>query len=177
MLKNFSVPAGRHTRRLRAAYGAYKDYKADVIEKAGVYCVCQGAWKEDYCCRRAPVPYRPGNQSRNHELIGSLDLVLITEDCIAHHMKKESRNVLNQWTYQARMYEAARYVCTQPDMQLVQLVSFGCGTDAITTDELRDILESGGKLYTPIKIDDINNLGAIRIRIRSLVAAIEAREE
>jgi predicted nucleotide-binding protein (sugar kinase/HSP70/actin superfamily) len=62
-------------------------------------------------------------------------------------------------------------------MQLVQLVSFGCGTDAITTDELREILERGGKLYTPIKIDDINNLGAIRIRIRSLVAAIEARKE
>ena len=75
------------------------------------------------------------------------------------------------------MYDAARYVCTQPDMQLVQLVSFGCGTDAITTDELREILERGGKLYTPIKIDDINNLGAIRICIRSLVAAIEARKE
>ena len=58
-------------------------------------------------------------------------------------------------------------------MQLVQLVSFGCGTDAITTDELRDILEDGGKLYTPIKIDDINNLGAVKIRLRSLVAAVE----
>ena len=58
-------------------------------------------------------------------------------------------------------------------MQMVQLVSFGCGTDAITTDELRDILEDGGKLYTPIKIDDINNLGAVKIRLRSLVAAVD----
>lgn len=74
------------------------------------------------------------------------------------------------------MYDAARYVCTQPDMQMIQLISFGCGTDAITTDELRDILEQGGKLYTPIKIDDINNLGAIKIRLRSLIAAIEARK-
>ena len=64
----------------------------------------------------------------------------------------------------------------QPDMQLVQLVSFGCGTDAITTDEMRSILESGGKLYTQLKIDEISNLGAVRIRLRSLMAAIEARE-
>ena len=73
------------------------------------------------------------------------------------------------------MYNAARYVCTQPDMQLVQLVSFGCGTDAITTDELRSILEGGGKLYTQLKIDEISNLGAVRIRLRSLMAAIEER--
>ena len=83
--------------------------------------------------------------------------------------------MLNQWTFQSRMYNAARYVCTQPDMQVVQLVSFGCGTDAITTDELRDILEKGGKLYTQLKIDDISNLGAVKIRIRSLMAAMEAR--
>ena len=62
-------------------------------------------------------------------------------------------------------------------MQVIQLVSFGCGTDAITTDEMRDILEEGGKLYTQLKIDDINNLGAVKIRIRSLMAAIDAREE
>ena len=62
-------------------------------------------------------------------------------------------------------------------MQVIQLVSFGCGTDAITTDELRDILEQGGKLYTQLKIDDISNLGAVRIRVRSLIAAIEARKD
>jgi predicted nucleotide-binding protein (sugar kinase/HSP70/actin superfamily) len=111
------------------------------------------------------------------ELITSFGLVLISEDTVSHIMGKESRRVLNQWTYHARMYNAARYVATQPDMQLVQLVSFGCGTDAITTDELRSILEKGGKLYTQIKIDDINNLGAVRIRIRSLIAAIESREK
>ncbi|MEG1431144.1 MAG: 2-hydroxyacyl-CoA dehydratase, partial [Oscillospiraceae bacterium] len=84
--------------------------------------------------------------------------------------------VLNQWTYHSRMYNAARYVVTQPDMQLIQLVSFGCGIDAITGDEVRSILEGGGKLYTQLKIDDINNLGAVKIRIRSLIAAIDARE-
>ena len=86
------------------------------------------------------------------------------------------RKVLNQWTFQSRMYNAARYVCTQPDMQVVQLVSFGCGTDAITGDEVRSILENGGKLYTQLKIDDISNLGAVKIRIRSLMAAIEERK-
>ena len=89
----------------------------------------------------------------------------------------EARRVLNQWTFQSRMYNAARYVCTQSDMQLIQLVSFGCGTDAITADEVRAILEEHGKLYTQLKIDDINNLGAVKIRIRSLMAAMEARKE
>ena len=67
-------------------------------------------------------------------------------------------------------------MCSQPDMQVVQLVSFGCGTDAITTDELRSILEDGGKLYTQLKIDDISNLGAVKIRVRSLMAAMEERK-
>ncbi len=75
------------------------------------------------------------------------------------------------------MYNAARYVCTQPDMQVVQLVSFGCGTDAITADEMRSILEEGGKLYTQLKIDDISNLGAVKIRIRSLMAAMDERKK
>ena len=69
---------------------------------------------------------------------------------------------------------AAEYVTTQPDMQLIQLVSFGCGIDAVTSDEVRNILESKGKLYTQLKIDEINNLGAARIRLRSLVAAMNA---
>ncbi len=81
--------------------------------------------------------------------------------------------VLNQWTYHSRLYAAAKYILTQPDMNLVQLVSFGCGIDAITTDEVRSILESGGKIYTQIKIDEITNLGAVKIRLRSLFAAIE----
>lgn len=75
-------------------------------------------------------------------------------------------NVLNQWTYHARLYRSAEYVAHNEDMNLVQLVSFGCGIDAITTDEMRTILERNGKLYTQIKIDEINNLGVVRIRLR-----------
>ena len=77
----------------------------------------------------------------------------------------------------ARMYNAARYVCTQPDMAFIQLVSFGCGVDAITTDETREILQEGGKLYTQLKIDEITNLGAVNIRLRSLFAALDERDE
>ena len=111
-----------------------------------------------------------------NDLITSFGFVLITEDSVAYLEDKEPRHVLNQWTYHARMYNAARYVCTQEDMELIQLVSFGCGIDAITGDEMRSILEEGGKLYTQLKIDDISNLGAVKIRIRSLMAAIEARK-
>lgn len=110
-------------------------------------------------------------------LLSSFDLVVVTEDAVAHLGERKPVNVLNQWTYHSRLYAAAQYVTTQPDMQLVQLVSFGCGIDAITTDEVRAILERGGKLYTQLKIDEINNLGAVKIRIRSLLAAIEARED
>ena len=84
-------------------------------------------------------------------------------------------NVLNQWTYHARLYNAAKYVATHEDIELVQLVSFGCGIDAITTDEVRSILESHGRLYTQLKIDEINNLGAVKIRLRSLLGAMEER--
>jgi predicted CoA-substrate-specific enzyme activase len=107
-----------------------------------------------------------------HKLITSLGLAVITEDSIYRKASTPDLNVLNQWTYHSRLYRAAEYVTTQSDMQLVQLVSFGCGIDAITTDEVREILESRGKLYTQLKIDEINNLGAAKIRLRSLVAAM-----
>ena len=91
-------------------------------------------------------------------------------------MQKQAQGVLNQWTYHARLYAAARYITTQQDMNLVQLVSFGCGVDAITTDEVREILEAKDKIYTQIKIDEITNLGAVRIRLRSLFAAIDQQQ-
>ena len=87
-----------------------------------------------------------------------------------------STTVLNQWTYHSRLYSAARFVgeCRDLKIDLVQLVSFGCGVDAVTTDETRTILESCGKLYTQIKIDEITNLGAVKIRLRSLFAVLDA---
>ena len=84
--------------------------------------------------------------------------------------------MLNQWTYHARLYRAAEFAARRENVNLVQLVSFGCGIDAVTTDEVRAILEKSGKLYTQIKIDEINNLGVVKIRLRSMLAAIEEQK-
>ena len=109
------------------------------------------------------------------KLAASLGFVVVSEDSVCHLADPLPVHVLNQWTYHARLYRAARYACGHPDVQLVQLVSFGCGVDAITTDEVRRILEEAGKLYTQIKIDEITNLGAVKIRLRSLIGALEEK--
>ena len=109
------------------------------------------------------------------KLAASLGFVVVSEDSVCHLADSVPVHVLNQWTYHARLYRAARYACGHPDVQLVQLVSFGCGVDAITTDEVRRILEEAGKLYTQIKIDEITNLGAVKIRLRSLIGALEEK--
>lgn len=106
----------------------------------------------------------------------SLGFAVITEESIAPRVGKVPTNVLNQWTFHQRLYRAANYAVTQKDMELVQLVSFGCGIDAITTDEVRSIVENAGRIYTQIKIDEINNLSAVNIRLRSLLGALEMRE-
>ena len=109
------------------------------------------------------------------KLAASLGFVVVSEDSVCHLADPVPVHVLNQWTYHARLYRAARYACEHPDVQLVQLVSFGCGVDAITTDEVRRVLEESGKLYTQIKIDEITNLGAVKIRLRSLIGALEEK--
>ncbi len=177
MYEIFSIPKRETVKAVRRAYDAYHAFKQEIKDKTEEY-IAYARENGKHIIVMAGRPYHVDPEI-NHgidELIRGYDLVVITEDGISDRMSKRPRHVLNQWTYQSRMYEAARYVCTQPDMQLVQLVSFGCGTDAITTDEMREILEGGGKLYTQLKIDDISNLGAVRIRIRSLIAAMEAKE-
>ena len=109
-------------------------------------------------------------------LITRYGAAVVTEDSVSWMEEKFPTTVLNQWTYHARLYAAAKYCTEQPDMELVQLVSFGCGVDAITTDETREILQEGGKLYTQLKIDEITNLGAVNIRLRSLFAALDERD-
>ena len=110
------------------------------------------------------------------KLAGSLGFVVVSEDSLPLPDKKVRVNVLNQWTYHARLYNAAQYASENSDMELVQLVSFGCGVDAITTDEVRSILEDNGKFYTQIKIDEITNPGAVKIRLRSLIGAMDDRK-
>ena len=110
------------------------------------------------------------------KLAVSLGFVVVSEDSIAHLAKVPPVQVLNQWTYHSRLYAAAQFAAENKDVELVQMVSFGCGVDAITTDEVRAILEKQGKLYTQLKIDEITNLGAVRIRLRSLFAALEEKD-
>lgn len=111
------------------------------------------------------------------KLITEFGVVVVSEDAVSYMAEKIPTDVLNQWTYHARLYAAANYIKDKPNMNLIQLVSFGCGLDAVTTDEVQSILDEEGKIYTQIKIDEITNLGAVKIRIRSLLAAIEQREE
>lgn len=112
------------------------------------------------------------------EMITGLGLAVLTEDSVAHLGKAERPlRVLDQWVYHSRLYEAASFVATRDDLELVQLNSFGCGLDAVTTDQVHEILQQHRKTYTLVKIDEINNLGAVRIRIRSLLAAMREREK
>ena len=178
MFEQFDVPKKETAAAAEAAYAAYEAYLTDLRETGREYI--EQARKEGrsiaVVCGR-PYHIDPEINHGLNDMITSYGFVLVTEDALSDLVGYEPRKVLNQWTFQSRMYNAARYVCTQPDMQVIQLVSFGCGTDAITTDEMRSILEDGGKLYTQLKIDDINNLGAARIRIRSLMAAMDARKQ
>ena len=112
------------------------------------------------------------------ELINSYGIAVLTEDSVSHLGKVDRPLiVMDQWMYHSRLYAAASYVKTKDNLDLIQLNSFGCGLDAVTTDAVNDILTKAGKIYTVLKIDEVNNLGAARIRVRSLIAALKVREK
>ncbi len=112
------------------------------------------------------------------ELINSYNIAVLTEDSISHlHPAERPLNVMDQWMYHSRLYAAANYVKLKDNLDLIQLNSFGCGLDAVTTDQVASILNDSDKIYTSLKIDEVNNLGAARIRVRSLLAAIRVREK
>ena len=112
------------------------------------------------------------------ELINSYNIAVLTEDAVSHLAEPERPLIVSdQWMYHSRLYAAASYVKTRDDLDLIQLNSFGCGLDAVTTDQVNDILSRSDKIYTCLKIDEVNNLGAARIRIRSLLSAIKVREQ
>ena len=112
------------------------------------------------------------------ELITSYNIAVLTEDSVSHlHQVERPLNVMDQWMYHSRLYAAANYVKTTENLDLIQLNSFGCGLDAVTTDQVAEILSNSDKIYTTLKIDEVNNLGAARIRVRSLLAAIRVREK
>ncbi|MDO4882724.1 MAG: acyl-CoA dehydratase activase [Oscillospiraceae bacterium] len=160
-----------------AAKKAYaeQDLFRDKIQKKGdeIIAEAEKQGKKIFVLAGRPYHIDPEINHGIDKLIAGFDVAIISEDVVSSKVQRFATHVLNQWTYHSRLYAAAKYVSQRADMELVQLVSFGCGVDAITTDEVREILESKNKIYTQIKIDEITNLGAVKIRIRSLLAALE----
>ena len=180
ILRNYfpDITRGEVKEATDAAYAEYAHHMS-LIRKEGERIIEQARAEGRRIIVLAGRPYHVDPEV-NHgidTLITRSGAAVITEDSISNRVEKFPTTVLNQWTYHARLYAAARYCCTQKDMDLVQLVSFGCGVDAITSDETREILQAGGKLYTQLKIDEITNLGAVNIRLRSLFAALDERAE
>ena len=159
-----------------AAYAEYERHMA-LIRAEGDRIIRQARAEGRRIIVLAGRPYHVDPEV-NHgidTLITQFGAAVVSEDSISNRVEKFPTTVLNQWTYHARLYASAKYCCEQKDMDLVHLVSFGCGVDAITSDETHEILHNGGKLYTQLKIDEITNLGAVRIRLRSLFAALDEK--
>ena len=160
-----------------AGFAAYRDYMEQVRRQGRAaleYARAHG--KRAVVLAGRPYHVDPEIGHGIDKLAVSLGFVVVSEDSVCDLAPLQGTRVLDQWTYHARLYRAARFAAETEGVDLVQLVSFGCGMDAITSDEVREILESRGKFYTQIKIDEITNLGAVRIRLRSLAAALEERD-
>ncbi len=170
----YGVSKKQISKALKVGFERLDKYHADVRARAD-YIINKAREEGKQIIVLAGRPYHLDNEINHgiNKLLTSLNLAVLSEDAVFNRAEKVKVNVLNQWTYHARLYRAAQYCCENSDINLVQLVSFGCGIDAITTDEVRSIMEKNGKLYTQIKIDEINNLGVVKIRLRSMLAAIE----
>lgn len=156
----------------RVASNKYRDFHEELVSKhqKAVDFAREHNYPIIVLCGR-PYHLDPLVNHQINQLLNQLGFVVVSEESVPR-LQKQQVNVLNQWTYHARLYQAARYVTENEDMNLIQLVSFGCGIDAITSDEVKDILKEAHKFYTQIKIDEIDNQGAVKIRLRSLQSAI-----
>ena len=173
-LKKYGISKKQADAALKEGFARFEKYHADVRAK-GRDITRKAREQGKQIIVLAGRPYHVDNEINHgiNKLLTSLGLAVLSEDAVFGEADLVKVNVLNQWTYHARLYRAAEYACRNEDVNIVQLVSFGCGLDAITTDEVRSIMEKNDKLYTQIKIDEINNLGVVKIRLRSMLAAIE----
>lgn len=171
-----SITKAEVKKAVNDGFAAYNDYKAK-LQEAGENALKFARSHNKRIMILAGRPYHidPEIGHGIDKLASSLGFVVVSEDSVCHLAPVQYVKVLDQWTFHARLYRAAAYAAEHEDTELVQLVSFGCGVDAITTDEVRSILERNNKYYTQIKIDEITNLGAVRIRLRSLLGALEER--
>ena len=163
----------------KLAYAEYHKYQ-DTVQNKGLEIINEARKQDKTIIVLSGRPYHI-DPLINHDidkLILQYNCVVVSEDVVAKMANDlDPAHVLNQWTYHSRLYKAANYVSSQDDMQLLQLVSFGCGVDAVTADEVREILERHNKIYTQVKIDEVANLGTVKIRIRSLLEALRKRKE
>lgn len=174
--KRFGVTKGQIKKALDEGFARLRGYHCEIRNKADeILRTAEKLGKQVVVL--AGRPYHLDNEINHgiNKLLTSLGFAVLSEDSVYEWGALVNVNVLNQWTYHARLYRAADFACKNPNVNLVQLVSFGCGIDAITTDEVRAIMEKNDKLYTQIKIDEINNLGVVKIRLRSMLAAIEEK--
>ncbi len=175
----FSIPAGEIRTAVHEAWTELASCRKD-MQKKGEEALrfLQETGNRGIVLAGRPYHIDPEVNHGLPELITSYQIAVLTEDSICHlHPVERPLNVMDQWMYHSRLYAAANYVKTVDNLDLIQLNSFGCGLDAVTTDQVAEILTNSDKIYTTLKIDEVNNLGAARIRIRSLLAAIRVREQ
>lgn len=173
------IPKAEITAAVSAAWKEMMQSKEDVRKKGEeVIKFLDETGKRGIVLAGRPYHVDPEINHGIPELINSYGIAVLTEDSISHLGKVDRPLiVMDQWMYHSRLYAAASYVKTKDNLDLIQLNSFGCGLDAVTTDAVNDILTKAGKIYTVLKIDEVNNLGAARIRVRSLLAALRVREK
>ncbi len=180
LTKEFTeIPASEIASACKKAWEEQANARLDMQKKGEeVLKYLEGTGKRGIVLAGRPYHVDPEINHGIPELITSYDIAVLTEDSISHLGKPERPLIVSdQWMYHSRLYAAASYVKTVDNLDLIQLNSFGCGLDAVTTDQVNDILSGSDKIYTCLKIDEVNNLGAARIRIRSLLSAIRVREK
>ena len=177
--EEFSIPAEEIKTAAKTAWQELSNAREDIKRKGEeTLAYLKETGKRGIVLAGRPYHVDPEINHGIPELINSYGLAVLTEDSVAHlHEVERPLIVMDQWMYHSRLYAAANFVKTQDNLDLIQLNSFGCGLDAVTTDCVNDILSKSGKIYTCLKIDEVNNLGAARIRIRSLLAAIRVKEK
>ena len=177
--KEFDIPESETKKAAKKAWNELAQVRTDVEKKGEeVLQYLKDTGKHGIVLAGRPYHIDPEINHGIADMITSYGFAVLTEDSVSHLGKVERPLVVtDQWMYHSRLYAAAAFVKTQDNLDLVQLNSFGCGLDAVTTDQVSDILTRSGKIYTVLKIDEVNNLGAARIRIRSLISALRVREE
>lgn len=177
--KEFNIPEKEVLAAAKKAWDEQEQARLDVEKKGDeVIQYLKETGKKGIVLAGRPYHIDPEINHGIPDLITSYGFAVLTEDSVSHLAPVDRPTIVtDQWMYHSRLYAAACFVKTQDNLDLIQLNSFGCGLDAVTTDQVSDILTNSGKIYTVLKIDEVNNLGAARIRIRSLISALRVRDE